>query len=56
MSKWYTDKIKAVAPELLDGDKYDVLEHITSRTANSMMRGKDGLAAFCVRMRGKLKK
>ena len=25
MSKWYIDKIKAVAPELLDGD------HITAR-------------------------
>lgn len=28
MSKWYIDKIKAVAPELLDGDKYDILDWI----------------------------
>ena len=26
--KWYIDKIKAVAPELLDGDKYDILDWI----------------------------
>ena len=28
MSKWYIDKIKANAPELLDGDKYDILDWI----------------------------
>ena len=28
MSKWYIDKIKAVAPELLDGDKYDIMDWI----------------------------
>lgn len=25
MGKWYIDKIKAVAPELLDGDRYDIM-------------------------------
>ena len=33
MSKWYIDKIKAVAPELLDGDKYDVLDWIDNAFA-----------------------
>lgn len=28
MSKWYIDKVKANAPELLDGNKYDVLDWI----------------------------
>lgn len=28
MSKWYIDKIKANAPDLLDGDKYDVWDWI----------------------------
>lgn len=28
MSKWYINKIKANAPELLDGDKYDVWDWI----------------------------
>lgn len=28
MSKWYIDKIKAVAPELLNGDKYDIMDWI----------------------------
>ena len=31
--KWYIDKIKAVAPELLDGDKYDVLDWIDNAFA-----------------------
>lgn len=25
MGKWYIDKIKAVAPELLEGDRYDIM-------------------------------
>lgn len=33
MSKWYIDKIKAVAPDLLDGDKYDVLDWIDNAFA-----------------------
>ena len=33
MSKWYIDKIKAVAPELLDGDKYDILDWIDNAFA-----------------------
>ena len=33
MSKWYVDKIKAVAPELLDGDKYDILDWIDNAFA-----------------------
>ena len=33
MGKWYIDKIKAVAPELLDGDKYDVLDWIDNAFA-----------------------
>ncbi|WP_418871021.1 hypothetical protein [Selenomonas bovis] len=28
MSKWYIDKIKAAAPELLDGEKYDIMDWI----------------------------
>ena len=28
MSKWYIDKIKAVAPELLDGDTADIMDWI----------------------------
>ena len=28
MSKWYIDKIKAVAPELLDGDAADITDWI----------------------------
>lgn len=28
MSKWYIDKIKAAAPELLDGDRYDIMHWI----------------------------
>lgn len=31
--KWYIDKIKAVAPELLDGDKYDILDWIDNAFA-----------------------
>lgn len=33
MSKWYIDKIKANAPELLDGDKYDVWDWIDNAFA-----------------------
>lgn len=33
MSKWYIDKIKAAAPELLDGDKYDILDWIDNAFA-----------------------
>ena len=33
MSKWYIDKIKAVAPEVLDGDKYDILDWIDNAFA-----------------------
>ena len=33
MSKWYIDKIKAVAPELLDGDNYDILDWIDNAFA-----------------------
>lgn len=33
MSKWYIDKIKAVAPELLDGDKYDIMDWIDNAFA-----------------------
>ena len=33
MSKWYIDKIKAVSPELLDGDKYDILDWIDNAFA-----------------------
>ena len=33
MSKWYIDKIKAAAPELLDGDKYDILDWIANAFA-----------------------
>ena len=28
MSKWYIDKIKAAAPELLDGDTADIMDWI----------------------------
>lgn len=28
MSKWYVDKIKAVAPDLLDGDTADITDWI----------------------------
>ena len=28
MSKWYVDKIKAAAPELLDGDMADIMDWI----------------------------
>lgn len=31
--KWYIDKIKAAAPELLDGNKYDVLDWIDNAFA-----------------------
>ena len=31
--KWYIDKIKAAAPELLDGDKYDILDWIDNAFA-----------------------
>ena len=31
--KWYIDKIKAVAPELLDGDNYDILDWIDNAFA-----------------------
>lgn len=33
MSKWYIDKIKANAPDLLDGDKYDVWDWIDNAFA-----------------------
>lgn len=33
MGKWYIDKIKANAPELLDGDKYDVWDWIDNAFA-----------------------
>ena len=33
MSRWYIDKIKANAPELLDGDKYDVWDWIDNAFA-----------------------
>ena len=33
VQKWYIDQIKAVAPELLDGDKYDVLDWIDNAFA-----------------------
>lgn len=33
MDKWYIDKIKANAPELLDGDKYDVWDWIDNAFA-----------------------
>lgn len=33
MSKWYIDKIKAAAPELLDGDKYDILDWVDNAFA-----------------------
>ena len=31
--KWYIDKIKAAAPDLLDGDKYDILDWIDNAFA-----------------------
>ena len=33
MSRWYIDKIKANAPELLDGDKYDIMDWIDNAFA-----------------------
>ena len=33
MSKWYIDKIKAAAPDLLDGDNYDILDWIDNAFA-----------------------
>lgn len=33
MGKWYIDKIKANAPELLGGDKYDVWDWIDNAFA-----------------------
>ena len=33
MSKWYIDKIKAVAPELLDGDTADIMDWIDNAFA-----------------------
>ena len=30
MSKWYIDKIKAAAPELLDGDTADIMDWINN--------------------------
>jgi hypothetical protein len=33
MGKWYIDKIKAVAPDLLDGDAADVLDWIDNAFA-----------------------
>ena len=33
MSKWYIDKIKAAAPELLDGDTADIMEWIDNAFA-----------------------
>ena len=41
--KWYIDKIKAVAPELLDGDKYDVWDWIDN--AFAMYAEDAGIAA-----------
>lgn len=33
MSKWYIDKIKAAAPELLDGDTADIMDWIDNAFA-----------------------
>lgn len=33
MSKWYIDKIKAVAPELLDGDTANIMDWIDNAFA-----------------------
>lgn len=33
MSKWYIDKIKAVAPDLLDGDTVDIMDWIDNAFA-----------------------
>lgn len=33
MSKWYIDKIKAVAPDLLDGDTADIMDWIDNAFA-----------------------
>lgn len=33
MSKWYIDKIKAAAPELLDGDTADIVDWIDNAFA-----------------------
>ena len=33
MNKWYIDKIKAAAPELLDGDTVDIMDWIDNAFA-----------------------
>ena len=33
MSKWYVDKIKAAAPDLLDGDTADIMDWIDNAFA-----------------------
>ena len=43
MSKWYIDKIKAVAPDLLDGDTADIMDWIDN--AFAMYAEDEGTAA-----------